>query len=628
MKSVHNKKDLLLKNGADDDAQNTPIPINSHELAVSCVEVEGQAVVTSWFDDNEWWLEGIPTNQARAMRIINFSTTPEKFRLLMKTILFRYLKHGRAGLPPPKGASVKNLYEKAKNLFIYFESIKIYKLADVTPLATLNYIEKIRSHKTWKGQGFSKDTLVQQFLAIEAVYELSQYTDDRWPVHPWPDSSAAILAEYGTRTALNRQAKTPLMPDGVFCKVFERAHNLMEAAPKLLDFRDACELQDFERCLTQAKRSVIRNDRLRRAGWNATYRELATKLLEIRTACYVILASTSGCRNHELANLSSGALERTVDADGNVFHWMKSRSEKTDAGVITWMIPEVAVRALRLMERWAIPYQSMIKEEIRALKSRDPFDPAIAEVIRHKHCLFLGKSGQDDNHIRTLSLRTWATSIRKFGKDAGIEWRLSTHQFRRKFANYAAHSKFGDLRYLRQHFAHWSMDMTLPYAMDDGWGAHLDTELLAEIDSELINTKIITVDKWLAQHTLSGGCGSSLKAWQRNPDNLTLFKSHAAMVRSLADNISIRSNGHAWCTADSHSCVGNGLERTRCGECLHGVIGAEHAHLYRGMQEDLRKLLDCKDIGEAGIARVNRDLNRCIQVIEDLEEDRSVRKQP
>ncbi|MEK2612299.1 integrase [Pseudomonas shirazensis] len=620
MKPSHTKKEIILKNRIDNKVKTT-LPIHADGRAVSCVEIEGTTVVTSWFNDDEWWLEGIPTNRARSLRMINFSTTPEVFRLTMKNILFRYLKHGRAGLPPPKGASVKNLYEKTKNLFIYFESIKIHKLADVTPLVVSNYIDKIRSHRTWKGQGFSKDTLVQQFLAIEAVYELSQYTDDVWPIHPWPDSSAAILAEYGIRTALNRQAKTPLMPDDVFCKIFERAHSLMETASELLDFRDACELQDFERGLTQAKRSVIRNQRLRRAGWNATYRELSNKLLEIRTACYVILASTSGCRNHELANLTSGALERTADADGKFFHWMKSKSEKTDAGVITWMIPEVAVRALRIMERWAIPYQTTINEEIRVLKSKDPFDPAIAEAIRHKHCLFLGESGQRNNEVRTLSLRTWATSIRKFGKDCGFEWQISTHQFRRKFANYAAHSKFGDLRYLRQHFAHWSMDMTLPYAMDDDWGGHLDTELLAEIDSELMNTKINTIDKWLAQPSLSGGCGLSLKVWQRNPNHLTLFRSHADMVKSLSDNISIRSNGHAWCTADSQSCVGNTLERTRCGECIHGVIGAEHAHLYKGMQEELRKLLDCKDIGEAGIARVHRDLNRCIQVINDLNDN-------
>lgn len=619
MKPLHTSNDHSPRSDMNDEAHILP-PFSDGGI-VSSVVIEGRTVVTSYFNDDEWWLEGIPTNQAKAVRVINFSTTPDSLRLLMKKLLFRYLKHGRAGLPPPKGASVKNLYEKAKNFFKYCDSLKICRLADISTLAITNYIDKIRHHKTWRGKGFSKNSLLQEFMAIEAIYELSQYTDDPWPLHPWPDSSAAILAGSGVRTALNRQAKTPLMPDDVFCKVFDRAHCLMEEGSKLLDIRDACELQDIERGPSKAKRTHLRNQRLRQTGWNSTYRELLKKLLELRTACYVILASTSGCRNHELANLSSGAHERTVDNDGNVYHWMKSKSEKTDAGIITWMIPEVAVRALRIMERWAKPYQAEIKEEVKALKSMDPFDPAIAEAMRHSSCLFLGDSCQGDNVIRTLSLRTWDTRIKKFGTDIGIEWRLSTHQFRRKFANYAAHSKFGDLRYLSQHFAHWSMDMTLPYAMDDDWGGHLDIELLADIDLELMNTKISTIDNWVAQDSLSGGCGASLKSWQRNPNNLTIFKSHTAMIRSLADNISIRSNGHAWCTADNHSCVGNTLERTRCGGCMHGVIGVEHAYIYKGLQENLRNLLNCKDIGEAGLVRVNRDLKRCIQVITDLNGD-------
>ncbi|WP_204311027.1 hypothetical protein, partial [Stenotrophomonas maltophilia] len=79
-------------------------------------------------------------------------------------------------------------------------------------------------------------------------------------------------------------------------------------------------------------------------------------LLDLRTASYIILASTCGCRNHELANVQSGAHHRTQDDEGTFYHWMRSRSDKTDAGIHDWMIPEAAVRALRLMERWAAPY--------------------------------------------------------------------------------------------------------------------------------------------------------------------------------------------------------------------------------------------------------------------------------
>ncbi|MDP1775194.1 MAG: hypothetical protein Q8K94_01115, partial [Moraxellaceae bacterium] len=74
-----------------------------------------------------------------------------------------------------------------------------------------------------------------------------------------------------------------------------------------------------------------------------------------------------------------------------------------------------------------------------------------------------------------------------------------------KFANYAAHSKFGDLRYLREHFAHWSMDMTLGYAMDQEWGQHLDIELFEDIQFELEDIKSGVVSGWLGKSPLGGG---------------------------------------------------------------------------------------------------------------------------
>jgi len=63
------------------------------------------------------------------------------------------------------------------------------------------------------------------------------------------------------------------------------------------------------------------------------------------------------------------------------------------------------------------------------------------------------------------------------------------------------------------------------------------------------------------------------------------------MVRSLAESTAIRSNGHAWCTADDNLCVGNDIERTRCSDCSNAVIGLKHAQLYRGLHDRLNEVL-------------------------------------
>lgn len=223
-----------------------------------------------------------------------------------------------------------------------------------------------------------------------------------------------------------------------------------------------------------------------------------------------------------------------------------------------------------------------------------------------------------NNSVRTLSSLAWDASLKVFAKDCGLTWKITTHQFRRKFANYAAHSRFGDLRYLKKHYAHWSMDMTLGYAMDENWGQHLDLELYAEIQGELEDIKLGIVEDWIGDESLAGGYGRAIKGWQREPENLLIFKDQASMLKSISESTAIRSNGHAWCTADNDGCVGNSLERSRCTGCDHSVIGRSHVPFYQRQYDELKGLLHCKDIGEGGRLRVERDLKRCRDVLVEL----------
>ncbi len=211
-----------------------------------------------------------------------------------------------------------------------------------------------------------------------------------------------------------------------------------------------------------------------------------------------------------------------------------------------------------------------------------------------------------------------ATTTLKNAEGCGLDWNLASHQFRRKFANYAAHSQFGDLRYMREHFAHWSMDMTLGYAMDEDWGQHLDIELYSDIQAELEDIKFSVVDTWMEDEPLAGGYGRSIKRWRRDPANLAIFKSHASMVTSISESTAIRSNGHAWCTASDDRCIGNTLERTRCGDCHNAVIGRSHIGVYQRLYDNLKGLLDCNDIGDGGRQRILRDLQRCRDVLVQL----------
>lgn len=162
------------------------------------------------------------------------------------------------------------------------------------------------------------------------------------------------------------------------------------------------------------------------------------------------------------------------------------------------------------------------------------------------------------------------------------------------------------------------MDMTLGYAMDEDWGQHLDIELYSDIQAELEDIKFGVVDTWMGDEPLAGGYGRSIKRWRRDPVNLAIFKSHTSMVTSISESTAIRSNGHAWCTASDDRCIGNTLERTRCGDCHNAVIGCSHIGVYQRLYDNLKGLLDCNDIGDGGRQRILRDLERCRDVLVQL----------
>ena len=588
-------------------------------LIVSATQIEGHWVILSRYGDDSWQLTGMPSNIRDSHKRLDFQKVPIAFRAIMKAIMYRYMRHGGEVQRLPKGGSVRQFFLNATVFLRYIDALSLPRLGLITSIICTNYAAECREYRQslqHKERPLSHACLSKRFLAVETLYELSQYTHDPIPLPPWRGTSSKAMAGL---TGHRYSAKTPLIPDAVFCTLFEKAYDLLQRGEYLLNLRDAVATVGVER-RAQKPETIqdAKNKRLAVLGWEGGLAALHEILRNLRTACYIVLASTSGCRNHELANVQLGAHHRTEDAKGTIFHWMRSKSEKTDTGVHDWMIPEAAVRALRLMERWAEPYQAMISAEIFERRRINQLDPEIAHAQKHRHVLFLGVNAVKGNLVRTLSNTGWDRSLKDFAKISGLTWSLTSHQFRRKFANYVAHSQFGDLRYLREHFAHWSMDMTLGYAMDDGWGSHLDLELYDDIQAELDDIKIGTVETWLSNDQLAGGYGRSIKRWQRDPTNLALFKDHQTMVISIAESTAIRSNGHAWCTADNIGCIGNTLERTRCGDCSNAVIGRGHLGIYRQLYDNLKELLACKDIGESGRLRVLRDLERCRDVFTQL----------
>ena len=586
-------------------------------LIISMRKVDGVWRIRSRYGENVWWLVGATTNVTLSRTKLDFTKVPSPFRESLKAMLYRFMRAGSDGGKRPGAATVAGRFNKMLPFLLHVHGLGISTLNGISPLVCSNYVHVIRTRRNGNNKPLAPAGVYKQLKAVSDIFLLSQYTDDPMPEHPWPDSSADHLSGYGSSKLSNSKSTTPLIPDDVFVTLFQAAWGIVEDAPRLLDMRDETQrIAETKNYLNPASVGHLKRKVLGKLGFEGNHLQFNMRLLNVRTACYIVIASLSGCRNHELSYLRSNSHYSSEDDDGEHYWWMRSTSTKTFEGKTEWMVPEAAVAALRVLERWAKPYQAILQHEIEGYRTKEAADIHIAQAEDHLDALFIGVDTKKGKVIRTLGLQALNRDLKKFAKACGLSWRLASHQFRRKFANYAARSQFGDLRYLKEHFKHWTMEMTLGYALNESQ----EMALYLEIQEEIDEIKHGVVATWLDEsEPLAGGYGASIVDWRSRGENITVFKSHAAMVRSIALSTPIRSNGHAWCTADDNLCVGNDLERTRCGDgCNNAVIGRRHVAIYQGLYDQLKQLETSDDIGPGGRERVKRDVTRCATVLDKL----------
>lgn len=149
------------------------------------------------------------------------------------------------------------------------------------------------------------------------------------------------------------EPETPIIPADVQAKVFNYCEEVLAAAPEILNERDAGRLG-------------FRNP----------------ALIRIRDAALYVLSITSGMRNEEAIGVESGSWRSEV-RDGVQFHWVATTEHKTGKGKVEFLIPELTVKVLDLMNRYAKPLQEKMALEVAELRQSntsgfDESDAAIA----------------------------------------------------------------------------------------------------------------------------------------------------------------------------------------------------------------------------------------------------------
>lgn len=566
-------------------------------IVISAVAgMDGSNHVLSRFGDSVWDFRPYfeQSNVADGQKYIPWpEDCPQELVADCKAVLYAWFKRGLPGSKPPVAMGVcQTAIASAIPMMRWLTALNIKRFDQVRPIHVANYVHHTKSRLTRNANSVYDSLRILDFLWV-----FRNETSFPMAACPWGESSlwrvSGLAKQPGNQFGCNETGKTPIIPPDVQAKVFNYCEEILAAAPETLNERDAGRLG-------------FRNP----------------ALIRIRDAALYVLSITSGMRNEEAIGVEAGAWRSEV-RDGVQFHWVATTEHKTGKGKVEFLIPELTIKILELMSRYAKPLQEKLALEIEELEcnptSQDLTNRMLrlAKAKRDARKLFLctSKSGQKESagyHVDALSNAGSKVSFRRLAKAAGTDWQLAPHQCRRTYARNIVESRMGrsSLVFLKWQFKHSSMSMTQLYASNP----MQDASLFDEVLEEMTDFKVDLIESWLGDQPLSGGAGREIKKVCA-----IALKSRTALLAETAAQVRIRATGHGWCLAQEKGCGGAGLyETTRCVGCKNGVIDQSFADVWQGIYEQQTELLTIDDAGPAVKQRAERDVQWAHQVMVDL----------
>lgn len=602
-------------------------------------------------------------------------TDPPYAPLLASVKRFLYIRW-RVGGQRTKSVSVSTLlsnWSQLRRLVGWMMEEDIGTFSALTPQHCARFATHLASvnlHAT---------TVASVLGLMTSYYELGAHLVDRIPRYPWllESGGTTSLARAGRQPRLQSwtQAQTEVIPHRLMSKLVSTALDYIESRSEvLLTLRDqltAYESYRFEAaesthrklhpegfssvCSSEAKYIRLKtyhrrptNERKLLADHGYQRRKQASiDLLHLRTACYIVCAAFSGMRDSELASLEVGCFTEKKGYEGETFHWLRGTTYKLmpEPTPAEWMVPAVVGKAVDVATRLGAPERAIIDDRIRIME-RVVNDPYLDEPSRIKLKMEIDRGRRNRNalllsyrhrgRVTALGRDCARRPLSAFAKMAGLTveqqdldgitnrdrvrlgetWPITPHQFRRTFAVYVARHVLGDVRYLREHFKHWSLDMTLYYARFD---SRVDRSLVDNIITERDELQSLIVQSWMHPHSnLSGEGGRRIVAF-RSRGELKTVRDMPDFCRKLGESVFIRGTGHSWCMASGNGCGGQGLyDAVRCTSCGEGVIDSTHIEIWTGIRQQQIDVLQCPDLGTPSRQRCIDHLRKAEAVLADL----------
>jgi integrase len=610
LSEIEFKQQQCLAPNSNNEALNKALQGSLSGIATFIKLSNGKYHVLSRYEDDKWYFradEGTSATVASKLHLDFTGIHDANARAMAKWIIWNQKL---------KGNSVSSLFNSLLHLISFFSWLsKSDTLAaqGFNAFSAKQYVLHVNAMKTKrKGQwkSLAPTTKAKKFIALENIYQYChpfEYVEE----HPWPESSAYEQAGHvgaAYSESINK-AKTPIIPDNTLKALCSFTKGFLDRADELLDLN--VKLNAFEATAKDAssqcaqKRTYLQSlstefDKLA---------ELSEALLLLRDSCLFWILLTTGMRIHEVLGIKRGAYRKETK-DDETYYYIETVSKKTYTGLAEWIAPKIAIDAIKILERYSSDLQARVEIDLAAARARnDHKEVNRLENITNKICLSHSKKGSSvtvlsGKAVTVIRLPNLCTKI-------GSDWNLSSHQFRRTFANYVVHSQLGDIRALKDHFKHWSIQMTALYAYNDKLDQELFEELLRE---QYWVEEQIKFDWFGLDAPLAGGAiAERIMKVRGDDEHIKTFKTREDMVRAYSGNIPIRATGIAWCTNDDDGCMGG-----KCDECDHGIIDKNNQKHWEGMLIQQFNLSQMDDIGEAGQAAVANGMARCESVLTSL----------
>ena len=551
-------------------------------------------------------------------------------------VLLAYWAYGFPGSRPPKAATVLVSALHLTRFVVWLESKNVKRFRDVSAIHFHEYARSLKETLSTRGKkaggSLGDDTIGNYLASTQLPWKLRDRLTDPIRDVPFASRGRMKLSVRG-HVSHSKDLKTYCMTwDQVSCLYGACEHFLVKADSVLLALEEGRELyKQMENDGVRIRVARNRYSKWLRERHSTTPSELRWHAAMIRASAVTELLMLVGIRASELLSLERGC----VSSDEDETLWIASRSYKStpsemESKIVKWIAPKRAEALIEWLIRFSDLHVPILDANIEDLRTEMAYgepeeakaDTALAlnKALAARGSIFLSKSNAKgtvgSDCVAVVDRNTVGSWIKSIAKYAGIRISVSQQVLRRTFAFMVVNQCNGDLRYLRTHFRHWSVDMTAAYASHP----ERDIELADDIGAELLQYKTDMVSSWLDQdEVLAGAGGQHIERQRSKPEfQAHTLKDKRELAAVLQRGLSIRPTGHGWCTAAGViPCGGRGLyDPKQCASgCGGAVVTRKHLPTWVRLTEQLLEAKSLGDCGPAGEQAIESSLKSFDEVL-------------